>query len=436
MQANYYILSAITVPATYSWDQGTPLDSVIARTSAYCTTTYVSGYAPGLKVTFVNNSVPDTTYDNTTYNWNFGDYYNNTNNIASLSCNNAVEHTYIMPGTYRVSLTLTQSRKVPTRDTSGDLYCRGKYDIRWFWDDLTQSSLNTIKWEQTQQNSIYEKQWFDETRCFEKHCKNWSWADLQRVNAVSWQDTETAADFEKKWMFEANDTVCTVNDAPSLDTIQRSEQSIIKAQIVVVETPPTANMYCVTRPLTGYTPFTVQLTPRTTLTGSFPIDRIDWNFGDGSPIKTITRYITPVGDDIINTYTFSDDEKDVRNFDVLHTYTRNKDTYPVFYPSLTCYSASTNTSDSCCITVGPVSLSSTSSNVHLIKARNTLKGNIYALSVNKNIAFTTTTFLSVQNNNVTPNTPQTKQRDTFGVTPYYTGYTGNDYQLDTTINCD
>jgi hypothetical protein len=345
-----------------------------------------------------------------------------------------------MPGTYKVTLSLVQS-KTNTEGVDDELLCRAKYGFRWYWNDLNFGDQNAITWDETKNGTRFEKQWTDEFKCFQKYCKTWSWQELQLNNPVVWGDTQTGADFEKLWMFENNDTVCSVNDAKFLTTQAVIEQTITTTEIVVKETSPIAGMYSMTRPITGYTPYTVRLTPRTTQCGSFPIDRIDWDFDDGSPIKTITRFTPPSGNDIVvndnilDPAPFPNDPYDVRNFDVLHTYTVDNNTYPVFYPSLTCYSASTNTSDSCCITIGPIALSSQPIETHLLKARNTLKGNIYTLNVGKNIAFTTTTLTTAQTLPVTYNIPATNLRDSYGTIYSYFGNPGINYPPEYTITC-
>jgi len=450
MQTSFYILCAETVPENYTWDRGTPLAPSNAATTVLVpdsTTTYVSGYAPGVRVVFQNNSIPETGYDNITYNWDFGDYYNDTNNFASLSCISSIDHYYVMPGTYRVTLSLVQTKTETTNDTANDLLCKGKYGFRWFWNDLNQGDQNAKTWNETKIDAAYPKQWYEETACLQKYCTSWSWDQLQSDNIdiekrIQWGQTQTGSAFEKKWMYEANDTLCTIENYTTQDTVSKLEQTITTTEIVVKEKPPTAGMYSMTRPITGYTPYTVRLTPRTTLCGSFPIDRIDWDFGDGSPIKTITRY-APTYDDptiisnVLEGLAFPDDRDDVRNFDVLHTYTVNNNTYPVFYPSLTCYSASTNTSDSCCITIGPITLSSQPLETHLLKARNTLKGNIYAFNVGENIAFTTTTLTTAQTTPVIYNIPTTKLRDTYDrfIIGEYNGNPGIGYPPEYTITC-
>lgn len=395
MITDFIIYNGETVPSNYSWDKDFPFVG-INTTPANATTSYVSGYAPGLKVTFYNNgSQSDLGFDQISYNWDFGDYYNDTNNNVSLSCISLVQHTYIMPGIYTVSLRHIQSRKRTELDPSVlARLCIGKYSVNWYWDNLQCDNLQQLTWDQAGCGAQRAKWWDSETQCFQKYCKFWSWYDLANysdsANPMRWRETITDADYEKLWMFEDNETNCTVTEAQYLDTVQTQEQTVIKQFCVEVkEIPPTAEISCVTSPI-GTAPHTVILSPTGCQPGSFPIDRIDWDLGDGSPIMVHTRYTPPTGNNIRYNGKFSSDFEDVRNYDIIHTYVRDPKTYPVFYPSLTCYSANTNTQDSCSTTVGPISLPDIP-NTSLVKARNTTKGNLYAFDVNNSIAFTTTT---------------------------------------------
>jgi hypothetical protein len=434
MFTDFYVLCGLTVPENYTWDLGTPLQTGPTRETAYSTVSSVSGYAPALNVIFGNNSVTDLGFDFIDYSWDFGDYYHDTTNFISLTCTSLVQHTYIMPGTYTVSLRHVQSKGKQDLDQTGaSLLCRGKYGIRWFWDELGllnvetgAPNINATTWNETECLSSKAKWWSLEEACFQKYCKAWSWYDLatNRSNPVKWSETEVDQEFQKKWMFEANDTVCSVEDAEFLNTIETVEQNVIKKFIVEVkEIQPVASMYSVSA-YSGQSPHTVRLSPRNCKPGSFPIDRIDWDFGDGTPVKTVTRYAIPSGADIVNTGYFISDLNDIRNIDVLHTYKRNKNTYSIFYPSLTCFSACTNSSDSCSITIGPVTLPATPNSFHLVKNRNTLKGNIYTFSENNNISFATTTQI-VTSFGASPTTPNNIIRDTKNIPQIYYGYSNN-----------
>jgi len=427
MQTDFFVLCGTTVPESYFWDLGAPLRFEPTTQTAYSTVSSISGYAPALNVLFYNNSESDRDYDYTDFSWDFGDHYNSVTNFVSLTCTNSIiEHLYIMPGVYTVSLRHTQTRSNAELDpTANSNLCRSKYGIRWFWDELKLTLPNgqpntnlAITWNQTTclpTLSSRPKTWTPEQACFQKYCRAWSWYDLgsEQSNPVKWSDAETDRDFQKKWMFEPNDTICSVNDASFLNTVEGNDETVIKQYIVTVkELPPIAVMTPLST-ITGSSPHTVRLSPKNCKPGSFPIDRIDWDFGDGSPIKTITRYSAPTGTDVVNTGFFISDLRDVRNIDVIHTYYRYKNMYPVFYPSLTCYSANTNTSDACCITVGPISYAPTSQNIQIVKGRNTLKGNVYAITntSNNNISLVTTNSSTAISPVVLPTTPSATIRD-------------------------
>lgn len=442
MITNFAILSSATVPSNYTWDSGIPFSSAPNNIVKYATNTeYVSGYAPGLKVGFINSSIPDTRFDKKQYTWNFGDYYNDTNNTISLTSTNDVEHVYVMPGKYSVSLRLEQT-KTDSTEVISELLCLGKYDVRWFWDDLSATSLNNIQWQDTTKikssgtltEKWKKKQWVEETQCFQKHCLSWTWGELQRnqPSRVKWIETTYDQLYEKRWQFEQNDTVCSVDDATFLDTLTALDQTIIKQFIIdVKEIPPIAGFHCITESITGVTPITVAFTLSTCIPGSFPIDHIDIDFGDKTKILTLTRY-TSNNDKNVQLATplfFPNDPDDIRNCIVVHTYTRNEETYPVFYPSLTCYSACTNTTDACCIMIGPISFPTLSSTqTSLLKVRNTPTNNLYIFNTNDNLAFLTTAKLTAQKVKVEPNYPPAKFNNTYySQTTMYKGNSGEGY---------
>lgn len=444
MTTDFTILSGITVPSDYSWDKGLPftpgLSTVITPIAVSAEdipgseTIYISGYSPGFKVYFKNNSTNDIDYQFIEYNWNFGDFYNDSNNSISLSCPVDVEHIYIMPGLYTVALNQTQSKE-QTNTFVGPQQCLGKYNYQWYWDNLVCGLAEEVTWDETACDGTLPKWWDNETQCFQKHCKFWSWYDLQSIreaaNPVTWEQTKSTgsqAIFSKKWAFEANDTVCSSNtDTTFFNTICSQSQTTIKTAIIeVFEILPMAKLYSVTRPSSGVSPFSVQITPRTTVPGSFPIDRIDWDPGDGTPIKTVTRYSAPDSTYFTYTNTFSTDIQDPRNYDLLYTYKRNINNYSMFYPSISVYSSSTASQDSCSLTIGPIALSGISSSVNLLKVRNTPSGKLYSLQADNNI-----TFVTSQTANTTmefvPNQPKNIIRDSFGTPVLYTGNIGSNY---------
>jgi hypothetical protein len=101
-------------------------------------------------------------------------------------------------------------------------------------------------------------------------------------------------------------------------------------------------------------PLTVTITPRYTLTGSFPIEKIVWDLGDGSPLITKTRWDNNTSFPFVTSGAMSADPLDPRNFDIVHTYTKPDNSVYSFYPSITAYTYSTGSSDACSITIGPI----------------------------------------------------------------------------------
>jgi hypothetical protein len=442
MITNFEVLSAYTVPETYSWDLGAPFRSVLTNEKAYSTTVYVSGYAPGVHVIIANTSQPDFSYDLLGYYWDFGDYYNLDSNTFTLSCPSLVDHYYIMPGIYNIILT-QKAVKTSGSLTLGENLCRGKFNIRWNWTILECGSTEQKKWDETTcvrlSGNWTPKWWDDEGKCFQRHCKYWSWYDLAnqpaRANPIRWRDTATDEDFEKKWQFENNDIDCTNrNDFEYQETINSFNFTEIKFGVVEVkELPPKAGLKLLFKETFGISPYTVILSPFGSKPGSFPIDRIDWDLGDGSPIKTVTRFTAPTDPKFIFTNKFSNDIRDVRNYDLEHTYYRTKDSYSVFYPSITCYSANTNTPDSCSTTVGPILLPDRPDET-LIKIRNTLDGNLYVFDSNHYVTFlTNSVLLTSTSKKITE--PPNRLVDTSNLTFDSTNYTGEDYPPPFVLAC-
>lgn len=435
MTTDFYIISGSTVLSSYNWDNGNPFNGSVTDIPANSTQNYISGYAPALKVLFANNSTVgnDSIFNilYLDYTWNFGDYYNDFGNVISLSCVNPVEHIFIMPGKYTVSLTQTEVVQQTVDQPSGP--CLDKYDLNWYWDNLKSTQVDNKTWYETQCGSIFAKWWDFETTCLQKYCKFWSWEKLVSTdvnNNVKWEETNNGALYQKRWFYEANDTVCSI---PDIVTTSNSNQQITTKQYIVevVELPPVAALHSVTQPLTGVSPYTVQLTPRATKTGSFPIDRIDWDFGDGSPIKTIVRQGNNFNDpELIYNGIFTADNYDPRNFDVLHTYIRDIKIYPSFYPSITAYSANTSTSDSCSTLIGPIVLPNVgTSNINFIKSKNTADGILYtAIYDNACTFFTTVTSEQKDTNTSVPYTyPTNRLQSSAGLPIFANGNYGLGY---------
>ena len=147
MTTDFYIISGTTVPQNYIWDIGNPLETTPTKVVAESTTEYISGFAPAVKVVFKSDikgliyaGLPDVS---STYIWDFGDYYNSKNNTLIFSCQDStVEHMFIMPGKYNVSLTNIQTKEQkPPIDIEDDV-CFGRHKIGWYWDNLSCTRIN------------------------------------------------------------------------------------------------------------------------------------------------------------------------------------------------------------------------------------------------------------------------------------------------------
>lgn len=306
MSLRYEILSGQTVPENYSWDYGMPLtpgDPKLIQT-AFSTKTYVSGYAPGLRVVFKN--ITNYPIDiNGIFLWDFGDFYNDTNNVlATTGVSATVVHDYLMPGTYTI-------------------------------------------------------------------------------------------------------TISSVETTTTLPNIL----------VQVSEVPLVASMQSLTQPVTAYNKITVTLSPHTTVPGSYPIDQIDWNFGDKTPTYKVSRYTTPDPLKFVYTNKFPQDTNDPRNYAAVHTYVRDPYGYSMFYPSITAYAANTGSSDSCSLAIGPVLLRSLSSDeTHIHKMHSDARGNLYAIQNNKNLGLLTTGSVNGYIQALpTPSKPNNPIRNSLGV---------------------
>jgi hypothetical protein len=129
--SNFWIISGQTVPSNYSDENSTPVVPTVDVFPYDVPFHFISGYAPHLTVMFEDTSEAHT-FPISSYNWNFGDYYAGCDNfeiveagnsvgglgvvdIQNTPCwdtsavNHRVEHTYVMPGFYDVTLTVEAS---------------------------------------------------------------------------------------------------------------------------------------------------------------------------------------------------------------------------------------------------------------------------------------------------------------------------------------
>jgi hypothetical protein len=100
------------------------------------------------------------------------------------------------------------------------------------------------------------------------------------------------------------------------------------------------------------------LSPKYTKCGSFPIDKIVWDLGDGTPLIEQSRYNPIKGEPFVYSDQFGFDFEDPRNYDIIHTYYRTSTSGSCFYPSITAYASSTGTYDCASVIIGPLNFES------------------------------------------------------------------------------
>ena len=142
----------------------------------------------------------------------------------------------------------------------------------------------------------------------------------------------------------------TLNVAASTTSTESCQ--ITSKTIYVEEINPSACFAVSPSSSTGYSSSisvdnnsTVYFNTSCILPGSFPICKIDYDFGDGSQIETVTRW--PSADSLNTSITaYPNDITDPRNVITSHTYVRTLASSPSSYtPTISAYACNTNTHD-------------------------------------------------------------------------------------------
>lgn len=294
--ANFWATSAVTVSSSFVADNTSILSQLISISSVPNANLndnlgscfdFVSGYAPNLTVYFVDSSNAHT-FPISSYHWDFGDPYNegpvditdkNSNyyTVTNTSIDSGVfespcwhtntqehsaVHTYIMPGTYNVSLTVQAS-------------CTNTADV----------------------------------------CARY------------------------------------VNTANSKRFYIYVEEILPKCNSPIYASVSAFNGYTnAIGGVSGNSPTTVYFNASSIIAGSFPICRIDWDFGDGLT-QTVTRRpltkTTTQGLSVVNLSAYSYDLDDPRNFVVPHTYTNNTESIQSYDINISAYACNTNSMIQC-----------------------------------------------------------------------------------------
>ena len=512
MRANFQVFSLKTVPKNYSWDMGTPNVTYtdLKTISSYpaleyvagtayqdpgsTNTTEVTGYAPFVEVIFTSTLEP-TNYKLATQflgierSTNFGDYYNDTQNIIKDSTLNNVAfcHSYIMPGLYTIQFKQIEYVNTSINNARFIGTCLQKYCIEWSWYKLRCTPELEITWKKTKQiknvttgTGLSAKKWK-----FEPCTDDWAFGDRVYVEktgkldkrrspltsqwynflqtspgsnntAVMWASAGFQKPDELKWLdltgpcaplnYQSYDTVWkwdyitknisddpihklsltwneTVKEKPTSltwdytslfcpgNSINMQLSSLVQivtktAYIKIVEIPLKACIEVILQPEEPdkrLSPLTVRLSPKHTVCGSFPIEKIVWDMGDGSPLITQRRWAptlekpfvysisneeTSAGSIVTGNPQLVADPKDPRNFDIEYTYFRTLNGPHTFYPSMTAYASSTGSFDSAAAVVGPLRFpaKTESTKVNLIQSELTEDGKVYIGEINNNVA--------------------------------------------------
>jgi hypothetical protein len=215
---------------------------------------------------------------------------------------------------------------------------------------------------------------WDRIRCQE--------TEEQYTSALTWDETKTQEASNITW--DAAREECEKTDTY---TVSAQVQTIVKEALIrVIEIPPTAYLK-VFQPEDRTSPLTVTLSPRNIICGSFPIEKIVWDLGDGSPQLVQRRWSNTLQKPFKYSGALPEDYEDPRNYDVVHTYTKTPDSGFCFYPSLTAYASSTGTTDCAAAIVGPLKLASTDgSNIKILQNELTDHGKVLIGQVDNNVA--------------------------------------------------
>lgn len=397
--ATFTPATVTTVKSNYSWDEGTPLvdlmpaDLNINDPSSILSSTNIAGveylgYSPFTSVSLSSVVTPNPSAVAIKRIVDFGDYYNSESNIVMTDTVSAEYfcHTYIMPGIYTVKMTIIEYVKLQDINTNLPLDNTQIYfqpieiekelPIFWQWCNyqcnhpiaaLNQRSKN-VSWSEATFQETHEFTWAESgSPCVSvpTQITLWSW-DGQTCNTsgttasvpLSWSTVECESCLGKTWNQVTSlnfETECV--EIPYV-IVPIVTEYVIENLVRVVEIPPVAFLQVGQDPNFNarVSPHTVTLSPKYVRCGSFPIEKIDWDFGDGSPIVSQKRWGINTDPMFKENLEYEVDWKDPRNFDVVRDYTRTPKSGPTFYPSLTCYASSTHSSDCAAGLVGPLKL--------------------------------------------------------------------------------
>ena len=422
MELNFDNITVKTVTSNYSWDGGIPNQDSLR--DGLVNQTDIIGYAPYVNVQ-LETSLANIDENSLIFKReaNFNDYYNSETNTESTQTTGSYTfgHTYLMPGEYVISVEQIQYVQLnsPCADQQTkdwDLYSeqeasRERYPYSWMWYAFMQEdndprtevygSLEAggqcLTWEDCEFQGPKQVTW-DETvgPAFEVRSRDVSWRWKKVIcnpvltepytQKIPWYYTKQNELLPRTWKqiqrFSCNDKNC-LEAVPQL-----SANQIVKSyekKLKVLEILPDAYLTVVEQ-VTGSS-FIARLSPKFTRCGSFPIEKIIWDLGDGTPIFEVTRLSDTTGTQFVYNNEIEKDSLDPRNYDVVHTYNRNIANASCFYPSITAVASCTSSTGKAATIVGPVQLEEISSTFNIIQTELTDKGKVYIGQIKDQIVF-------------------------------------------------
>jgi hypothetical protein len=345
-----------TVPSTYSWDDGPPsLDSPNLISLTKDSDGYYIGYAPFVVSRL--SSVPifeeqDGNIYTVFRRINFNDYYNcSSNALTSLGFDEEYYcHIYVMPGVYTPTAFYSIYNIALAPSSPATIYNQPHiFDTEQqapILELVDETSRGTIRWKWGKISCDYTP--FCDTGERDK-----------TISTISWRDSKCSEYFNKTWDNSKDENEC-FEAAPVLDPLPSGDEDNPygffdrNTKIKIIEIPPTALLSASNVCEDMITPHTGILTPRFTKCGSFPIEKIVWDLGDGSPLLVQRRWNPNASSPFIYTGAITNDPLDPRNYDLQYTYSLDKSLQYTYYPSITAYAQSTNTSDCASIGIGPI----------------------------------------------------------------------------------
>jgi hypothetical protein len=199
---------------------------------------------------------------------------------------------------------------------------------------------------------------------------------------ITWDETSSVSPFNTTWDYSKQNCEGTLFPLLSTGVATKTKTAIVR----VLEIPPIAYLSIEDPPTDKSTPFKVRLTARHVIPGSFPIEKIVWDLGDGSPLLTQRRWSPTLEPPFEFNGSIINDYEDPRNYDVIYTYTRTITSSSCFYPSITAYASSTNTSDQAACLVGPITLPVTAgTNFKLLQNELTNDGKVFLGQIDNSV---------------------------------------------------